>query len=391
MERQKRQITNKNSKVASFSNYTVTAKKSWKIKLKVTFVKRAKNKKVTWSSSNEGVATVKNGTVVGVSTGTAQIKVQSQEDNSYLTKTVHVYQATNKVILSEKKKELSIKGSSYGSFKITPTTDVTGTCPTFSFQSSNEKVAKVSTAEGSSATITAVAGGKTVITVKTLDGTNKSAKVTVTVIKPITKITITYPNAHYDENGLLMRAKGYALKPTVTIEPADATNKKIKWTCISSDSSVVSVNKGVITGRKATTSSYAPYYTAEVAAYATAQDSGGVTSNIYQKKVVVGGAANKIGFKTEASKVVDSVSVSVGSSVILYPVFYYYFGDEVPYVSYYNLELGSNDSTIATVTKGYSSGKGIATFRGIKKGKTTIWAQSMDGTNKKTKITVTVK
>jgi len=121
-------------------------------------------KSVSWSSSDEKIAKVdKNGVVTGVKKGTAKITATSGSDKVSCIITV------KKIALSKKSLELKV-GETY-------TIKLKG-AKAASFESKNEKIAKVS----SSGVITAVGAGETTIVVKDKNGT--SYKCTVTVPNP---------------------------------------------------------------------------------------------------------------------------------------------------------------------------------------------------------------
>ena len=132
----------------------------------------AANKTVTWSSSNTSVATVTNGTVKGVSEGTATITARNVNGNT-ATCTVTVKNvAVTGVALN--KVELSLKVGE--SETLTPTVAPSNaTNKNVTWSSSNTSVATVSGGK-----VTAVAKGTATITVKTVDG-GKTATCLVTV------------------------------------------------------------------------------------------------------------------------------------------------------------------------------------------------------------------
>lgn len=112
------------------------------------------------------------------------------------------------------------------------------------WSSSNTKVATVS----NKGVITAVAPGKATIKATSNDGGNKSASYNVTVVQPVTKITISGPTK-------VAVGKGIAL--TAAVEPANASNKKIEWT-VSGGGKIVKIgkNNGKITTTKEAKGSY---------------------------------------------------------------------------------------------------------------------------------------
>lgn len=88
----------------------------------------------------------------------------------------------------------------------------------FTYKSSNEKVVKVYP----NGMVKPVGSGKATITVTSADGTNKSAKINVTVKQPITHIDIS------TDKGITDVAYGKTLKLKSEVNP-DATVKKVTW------------------------------------------------------------------------------------------------------------------------------------------------------------------
>lgn len=118
------------------------------------------------------------------------------------------------------------------------------------WSSSNTKIASVSDA----GVITAVAPGKATIKATSNDGTGKSASYTVTVVQPVTGITISGPQKV---------AVGKSIALTATVAPANATNKKLEWT-ISGDGKLVSIGKS--NGKVSTKKGASGEYTVKAAA-----------------------------------------------------------------------------------------------------------------------------
>ncbi len=116
-----------------------------------------------------------------------------------------------------------------GSFKPTVTPE-NATNKTLKWVSSNTKVATVSQA----GKLTAVGAGTAVITCSSTDGSNKSAKCTVTVTAvKVTKVTLNAATIKW------YVGKSGSFKPTVT--PENATNKTLKW--VSSNTKVATVSQ----------------------------------------------------------------------------------------------------------------------------------------------------
>lgn len=134
----------------------------------------ASNRKVTWESSDESVANVKDGVVTAVKAGSAVITVRTEDGGYTADCTVTVKGAVvNGVTLNQS--ELSLKKGTTG--KLTATvTPANAQNKKVEWVSSNERVATVAT----DGTITAENEGEAIITVFTEDG-NYTASCVVTV------------------------------------------------------------------------------------------------------------------------------------------------------------------------------------------------------------------
>ena len=136
----------------------------------------ASNKNVTWSSSKSTVASVTNGKVTAVSSGTATITVKTVDGNKTDTCTVEVKAQTvsvTSVSLNTSSLSLTVGQTSSLTATVYPTN---ATNKNVTWSSSNPSVATVS----SSGLVTAKATGSATITVTTVDG-NKTDQCNVTV------------------------------------------------------------------------------------------------------------------------------------------------------------------------------------------------------------------
>jgi len=194
----------------------------------------ATNKNVSWSSSNEEVATVdEDGTVRAVGAGTATITVTTEDGGYTATCTVTVNAATVSVTgVSLDKNELTLTVGD--TEKLTATVEPPNASnKNVSWSSSDEAVATVS-ADG---TVTAVGAGTATITVTTEDG-NKTATCKVTVIVPVERVSLNKSE--------LTLVVGQTEQLIATIEPWNATNKNVSWS--SSNEEVATVDEdGTVT------------------------------------------------------------------------------------------------------------------------------------------------
>lgn len=109
---------------------------------------------------------------------------------------------------------------------------------TLAWTSSNTKIATVS-----NGVVKGVKAGRVIITAKTIDGSNISAKCTVTVKQPVTRISLSKKATMYTGKKLTLKAK---------VNPANASNKALTWK--SSNTRIAKVaSNGVVTGVKAGT------------------------------------------------------------------------------------------------------------------------------------------
>lgn len=136
----------------------------------------ATNQTVTWSSNNEQVATVADGTVTAVKEGTAAITVKTADGN---------YQATCAVTVKPQNvlvTHISVTGTASlyvgDTAKLTAKVEPTNaTNPAVTWSSNNESVATV----GTDGTVTAVSAGTATIRATAQDGSNVSGSCGVTV------------------------------------------------------------------------------------------------------------------------------------------------------------------------------------------------------------------
>jgi len=183
----------------------------------------ATNKRVTWSSSNTGVATVGNGIVTAVSTGTATITVTTVDGDK--TASCEVTVSPVEILVESVSLETSISLVVGGTETLTATiTPSNATNKSVTWSSSNEDVVTVS----ESGVITAKKVGTATITVKTVYG-NHQATCTVTVnrINPIVDDFTVSGIGTYTYDGVAkavtVKAKDGKTKGTITVKYNNGT------------------------------------------------------------------------------------------------------------------------------------------------------------------------
>lgn len=192
----------------------------------------ATNKNVTWSSSDETVATVSDGVVTGVKPGTAEITAKTANGlTAKATVTVEEIPVTN-ITLPTKEASMTIGGTMDLKPMIEPA-DATNTH--ISWSSSDSNVATVD----ANGRVTAKGAGTATIT-----GTAASG-VTVTLVVIVSDKVIEVTAVTLDRTEARIKV-GKSLQLTATIEPSGATDQKLEWT--SSDSDIAIVTDGRVTG-----------------------------------------------------------------------------------------------------------------------------------------------
>ena len=194
----------------------------------------ATNKAVTWTSSDESVATVdENGKVTAIGAGDADITVTSVDGSKDAVCAVTVVIPVSSVALNKSEITLAI-GTEEALATVLSPEDATN--KTVTWASSDDTVAAVD----ENGKVTALSIGTVTITVTTEDG-EKEDQCTVYVVEsivPATSIEISETQLSLEEGG--------SETLTATVYPVDATNQDVIWE--SSDPEVATVNKnGTVT------------------------------------------------------------------------------------------------------------------------------------------------
>ncbi len=302
----------------------------------------ATSKSLVWSSSNSSVATVSKGVITAVGKGTCIITCRSKfYSNISVSYKVTVEQAVTAVSM-ESAVKLNENSTKRLTAKAVPNT---ASNARLSFKSSNASVAAVS----SNGVITAKSKGSCVITATATDGSGKSAKCRVTVVRPVTNVKL---NAHTISWNVGKKAH---FRPTVT--PTTASNISVKYT--SSNTRVATVDSnGLLTAVGKGTCTV----TCTAADGSGKKDTCKVTVKQPVRKLTISGGS----------------SVNEGSSIELKAV------AAPSNATNKNVTWSSSDKTVAKVS---STGKVTA----LKAGKATIKCTAKDGSRVVASKTVTVK
>ena len=198
----------------------------------------ATNKNVTWSTSNDKVATVENGVVTAIGAGTATITVTTEGGGKTAQCTITVNpapQVATTITLNKTTLALTEGGEA-----VTLTATVkdqdgkTMTGQTLEWISGDTEVVTVS-----GGVVTIVGAGQTTITVK-VSGTNVQATCSVTV----TSATVAVTGVSLNTNSAKLTVED-TLTLTAIVSPGNATNKAVNWT--SDKPEVATVVDGVVT------------------------------------------------------------------------------------------------------------------------------------------------
>ncbi len=194
----------------------------------------AKNKSVTWTTSNPKVATVSSsGVVTAVGNGTAKITAKTVDGGYKASCTVKVVTPVSGIKITSSTDKVYNTKSLKLTAQILPST---ASNKSVTWSSSNTKVATVS----SSGVVYGVGSGSAYIYCKAADG-GYTAKFKITVLK---KTEVTSVKLNTTEKNLY---KGSTYQLTSSVSPSNATFKDVTYT--SSDTKVLTVDKnGRVTG-----------------------------------------------------------------------------------------------------------------------------------------------
>ena len=195
----------------------------------------ASNPEIVWSSSNLAVATVLNGLITAITTGSATITVSSTDGSNIFAVLVATVTdipiiPVSSIILNQTSASLHPANTLMLTATVTPS-NATDKTVTWSSSSTNATV-------NSSGVVTAVSAGSAVIRATTVSG-NLVATCTLTITVSVTSLSIS-PTLTTVNTGSIRQL-------TATIVPSNATNKAVIWS--STNTSVATVNSlGVVSG-----------------------------------------------------------------------------------------------------------------------------------------------
>ena len=306
----------------------------------------ATNKVLTWKSSNEKVATVREGTIKAVGLGTATLTATSEDGGKT---------ATCKVIVTDGKKHIESISLKTDSIEMKPGEGKTIYAEynpsnvddkTLYWKSSNEKVVTVN--EGYAK---AIGEGTATVTATSRDG-GKTASCKVTVTSGIVKLQSIQISSSTE---ILTKGEGKTIY--VTYNPNNVTDKTLYWS--SSNEKVVTVSEGYVKA------------VGEGTATLTARSKDG--NKTASCKVVV---TDKVKEMKSISLETKKETMNIGEGKTIYAKYN-------PYnVKDKTLYWISNNEKVVTVSEGY--------VKAVRKGTATITAVSRDG-GKTATCEITVK
>ncbi|MGN1104526.1 MAG: Ig-like domain-containing protein, partial [Candidatus Coproplasma sp.] len=195
----------------------------------------ATNTAVTWTSSDESVATVVNGKITAVAKGSATITVTTEDGSKTATCSVNVTNvAPTSIAISNAPTVMAVNDTATLTATVSPSNT---TVKTLTWSTSDESVATVD-ANGK---VTALKAGNVTITATSTEDASVKATCTIEVkaeIVKVTSISLNYSTA-------TLKA-GDTLQLTVTVTPDNAEDKTVTWS--TSDSAIATVStSGLVT------------------------------------------------------------------------------------------------------------------------------------------------
>lgn len=302
----------------------------------------ASDQTVIWSSSDDEIVTITSkGLASGKGIGTVTVTAADSQGNEAVCK-VTVYQTITSISFSQK--EMTLKTGETSEAIIASIVPGDAKYRTLTWTTSDETVATVD----SQGHVTAVKAGTVNISAEPDDPFAEKTKA------PICKVTVLQPvEALAFEQTEYRVARGKTINPTVLFSPEDASAHKLLWT--STDRSIVAVNdNGLVRGVSAGT--------AEIIVEAT--DGTGVKSRctitVYEAVTSIKLSKSKLAItKGETGRIAATVKPANATDP--------------------ELRWVSSNPLVATVSNGVITASSV--------GKTTITAESTDGSGKTASMT----
>lgn len=191
------------------------------------------NDKVTWKSSDNGVARVSDdGIVTAVGKGTAKITATTS-DGSYLSDVceITVWQPVTSVSLEKHECSMKVGETTTLRTSISPNE---ADNKNLVWTSSNESVATVE-----NGVVTAHASGKARISVTTADGSKLSDDCEITVFQPVIGVNV-------EPRTLTLKSIGATKQLTADVLPENADNRNVKWSSANTSVCLVMDNGMVV-------------------------------------------------------------------------------------------------------------------------------------------------
>lgn len=195
------------------------------------------NKRVTWTSSDESVATVNaSGRVTPVAPGTCTVTCASEDfPDVKTTAGITVHQLVTGVAFTEKEVTFNVDTTLKIYWQTSP---ANASDPSVTLSSSNEKIATVD----QDGTIHGIKRGSCTITAVSNDGGNRRARIKVNILQPVEGVHMKNDTIRV---GVDETSYGRAV-----LEPEDASNTHMTW--VSADTSIAKVKgsrtKPAVTG-----------------------------------------------------------------------------------------------------------------------------------------------
>ena len=174
----------------------------------------ATNRNVTWTSSDESIASVEAGIITALKAGSVTISAVSEDGGKKAECKVTV--SAIGLTLDQTSLDLCTGEKFRLSASFTPDDAPTRN---LAWSSSNDAVVSVS----QDGEVTAVAEGKATVTVTTEDGGKTAECVVEAIYVPVESVTLDYTELELDFET--------TFRLTATIHPENATNKNVNWSC----------------------------------------------------------------------------------------------------------------------------------------------------------------